>query len=147
MTMKGKKANPGAKRNVWKIVSVVFISLFILILLWGITNLRSRPQFPEPTQEQTDMAVAVVTDDLQASGDSIDNYEVSVANRMIGFIGRPGPRNGMPGLKPGGHPDMARVSGENIQVALRGNSTGHLYIVDLESGSIVMHSFTEWFNG
>jgi len=140
--MKGKKANPGAKRNVWKIVSVVFISLFILILLWGLMNLRSRPQFSEPTQEQIDMAGAIVAGDLRASGDSIDNYEVSVTKRMVGFIGRSRPGNGMPGMK-----HMASTNGmRNLQVSLRGNSTGHLYIVDLESESIVMHSSTEWFD-
>ena len=143
MTMKGKKANPGAKRNVWKIVSVVFVSLFILILLWGLMNLRSRPQFSEPTQEQIDMAGAIVAGDLRVSGDSIDNYKVSVTNRMVGFIGRPGPMSGMPGMK-----HIASTNGmmRNLQLSLRGNSTGHLYVVDLESESIVMHSFTEWFN-
>lgn len=147
MIMNKKKAKPGEKRNIWKIVSVVFISLFILILVWGMINLRFRTHFPEPTQEQIDMAGAVVSEDLQAAGDSIDNYEVSVTNRMIGFIGRPGPGNGMPGRVPGNHHDMSGASGKNIQMSLRGNSTGHLYIVDLESESILMHSFTEWFNG
>jgi hypothetical protein len=142
MIMKGKES--GKERNIWKLVSVVFIAMFILILVWGLISLRSRPQFLEPTSEQVDMARNVVAQDLQTMGDSIDDYEVIVTDRMVGFIGMPGPRNGMPGIKHMGPPNGMRM--RNLQVSLRGNSTGYLYIIDLDSEGIAMRSFTEWFN-
>lgn len=136
----------GSRRNTWKIISVVFIVLFILILLWGLINVRPRYQFIEPTQDQIDMAKTVVANDLQVRGDSIDNYDVDVTNRVVGFIGRPRQGNGRPDIKPMEFPDRMSSLGSNIQVSLRGNSTGYVYIVDLDSEKILMRSFTEWFD-
>jgi hypothetical protein len=143
MIMKNKRGNSGKERNVWKMVSIVFIALFILILAWGLMNTRSRPAFTEPTQEQIDMAKGVVAQDLQARGDSIDNYEVLVTNRIVGLFGRPHLSNEEPAIEPFGKMGNFR----NLQVSLRGNTTAYLYIVDIGSGKVVMRSFTEWFNG
>ena len=146
MVMKIKKVNSGRERNVWKIVSLVFIALFIVILVWGLNNMRPRPTFTEPTQEQIDMAKAIAAQDLQAKGDSIDNYEVFVTNRIVGFIGEPQldkERHAIGQINMPGEVGNFR----NLQVSLRGNSTAYLYLVDIGSGKIVMRSFTEWFNG
>jgi len=146
MIMKNKKGNSGKERNVWKMVSVVFITLFILILAWGLMNTRPRPTFTEPTQEQIDMAKSIVAQDLQARGDSIDNYEAFVTNRVVGFIGQPHPGNEGPDVRQINHlGEMENF--RNLQVSLRGNSTAYLYLVDADSGEILMRSFTEWFNG
>jgi hypothetical protein len=144
---KGKKGNSGKERNVWKMVSVVFIALFILILAWGLMNTRPRPTFTEPTQEQIDMAKAIVAQDLRARDDSIDNYEVFVTNRIVGIFDRLRPSNEGPAIKqikPPGEMENFR----NIQVSLQGsNSTSYLYIVNIDSGKILMRSFTERFDG
>lgn len=142
--MKNKKGNSGKERNVWKIVSVVFIALFILILAWGLMNTRPRPTFTEPTQEQIDMAKTIVAQDLQARGDSIDNYEVFVTNRVVGLFYRH-PSDEGPATKqinPPGEMENFR----NLQVSLRGNSTAYLYLVNIDSEKILMRSFTEWLN-
>jgi len=144
-----RKTRPATERNVWKLVAIVFIALFAIVLAGGLLQmrLRSHPfmaQFPEPTQEQIELAKGIVAADLTLKGDSIDNYDVLVMNRMVGFlvrrpedgkrfIGQPVPGPGMMGPA-------------NIQVSLRGNSTGYLYIVDMESQKIIMRSFTEWFD-
>lgn len=140
--MESKKA--GRERNVWKITSVVFIALFVIILLWSMLSLRPRYDFSEPTQEQIDMAESIVAQDLQSMGDSIDNYEVSVTDRMIGFMGRHEMMDGMPGMRHGGFPD--EMSMRNLQISLRNNSTGYLYIVNMDSERVMMRSFTEWFD-
>jgi hypothetical protein len=140
--MKGRKGNSRKERNMWKMVSLVFIALFILILAWGLMNTRPRPTFTEPTQEQIDAAKTIVAQDLQARGDNISNYEVFVTNRIVGLFGMPHPSNEEPAInhiKPGDF--------RNIQVSLRGNTTAYLYIVNIDSGKILMRSFTEWFNG
>jgi hypothetical protein len=146
MIMKKSATKNSGQRNIWKIVSVVFIALFILILAWGVFGLRQKPNFTAPTEDQIDLAKTVVAEDLHTMGDSIDNYEVFVTNRIVGFIGKSHQRNGMHGMKPLGCPNMMGCSGRNIQVALKGNSSGYLYIVDMDSGKISMKSFTEWFN-
>jgi hypothetical protein len=147
--MKGKKSGKVERPddgNVWKIVSVVFIALFIVILLWAIIGIRQTPHFDEPTLEQADVARSVVAQDLLASGDSIDNYDVSVTNRMLGFVGRHHPRNGVSIMEPESFLDMQNCLGRNLQVSLRGNSTGYVYTVDVDEQKILMKSFTEWFD-
>jgi hypothetical protein len=139
-----RKKNDSDQRNVWKIVSIVFIVLFVLILIWGIANVRSRNPFTELNQGQIDMAKKVVAEDLESIGDSIDNYEVYVTNRPVGFIDRP-QGNGRPG-NPIMFPDKDNNL-SNVQVSLRGNSSGYLYIIDMGSEKVLMRSFTEWFNG
>ena len=142
--MKSKRTNPGKERNVWKILSLVFIALFILILAWGLMNSRPVQRFTEPTQEQIDMAKSIVAQDMQSMGDNISNYEVSVTNRIMGFIGEPmlGGRSAMRQFNLPIGPENFR----NLQVSLRGNATVYLYIVDIDSEKVVMRSFTEWFS-
>jgi Na+-transporting methylmalonyl-CoA/oxaloacetate decarboxylase gamma subunit len=145
MAMKNKKASRVKEINAWKMVSAVFIVLFVLILAVGFIHPRIRPAFTEPTQEQASMAESIVAQDLQARGDSISNYEVSVTNRIVGFIGEPYPGNerlAMRQFSLPGEPESFR----NIQVSLRGNTTAYLYIVDIGSEKVVMRSFTEWFS-
>ena len=149
MKMKNKKprkGNSGKERNVWKIVSMVFIALFIVILAWGLMSTRPRPTFTEPTQEQMNMAETIVAQDLQAKGDNISNYEVFVTNRIVGLFGIPHPSNEEPAINQIKSPGEAG-NFRNIQVSLRGNTTAYLYIVNIDSGKILMRSFTEWFNG
>jgi hypothetical protein len=145
MAMKNKKSSRAKERNVWKIVSAVFIMLFVLILALGFINPRPRPAFTEPTQEQISMAESIVAQDLQARGDNISNYEVSVTNRVIGFIGEPYPGNTMPAMRQFNLPGEAG-NFRNLQVSLRGNTTAYLYIVDIDSEKVAMRSFTEWFS-
>lgn len=143
IAMKDKKSSMGNQRNVWKIVSIVFIALFIVVLIWGQMNLRSRHHFAEPTQEQIDSAKSIVSRDLQAMGDSMDNYQVSVTNRIMGFIGGPRPDE-MPPM--GQIMPLETESSGNLQISLRSNTTNYLYLVDIDSGKILMRSFTEWLN-
>jgi hypothetical protein len=144
MKTKSKASSREKERNIWKMVSVVFIVLFIIILAWGLTNIRPRPSFTEPTQGQIDMAESIVAQDLQARGDNISNYEVSVTNRIIGFIGEPHTWIERPSIR---EIDTQGEAGfDNLQVSLRGNSTAYLYIVNTDSEKIVMRSFTEWLS-
>jgi len=144
--MKGKRdRHPDGK--LWKIVSVIFIALFIAILLWAFTGMRPEHRFDEPTLVQAETAKALVAQDLLAGGDSIDNYDVLVTNRMLGFIGRSHPRNGMPPMRHEPCLERGTCPARNLQVSLRGNSTGYVYTVDIDEQRIMMKSFTEWFDG
>jgi hypothetical protein len=139
MIMPAKKSSPGRERNPWKIVSIIFIFLFIAILAWGILALRTKPVFAQITEEQITLAEGVVAQDLESRGDSIESYEVSVTNKAIGFFDGHHRPNGMPCMKGG----MCQQR-KGVQVSLRSNSSTHLYIVDLESKKVLMRSLTEW---
>ena len=137
-----KRTRP--QRNIWKTVSVIFILLFVSIIAWGLLSLGSRPVFAELTEEQITLARDIVAEDLESSGDSIDNYEVSVTKRMIGFVGRGHHLNGGPYWKPVGTDKAPCNMRGGVQVSLRNNYSGHLYIVDTQSRRVLMRSFTEW---
>ena len=129
----------------WKIISVVFISLFVLVVLFGIINTRFRMSLTEPQNEPTpnqiDLAKSIVAQDLQSRGDNISNYDVVVMNRMVGFINSP-----HPGERVMGSPMPVPIDPVDIQVSLHGNTTSYLYIINPDSQKVVMRSFTEWLS-
>ncbi|MEM5812677.1 MAG: hypothetical protein QW286_03085 [Candidatus Aenigmatarchaeota archaeon] len=142
--MKNKKPFHSKETNIWKLVSAVFILLFVFVLVLWFFSPRPRPAFIELTQEQKDIAKAIVTQDMQARGENISTYEIFVTNRAVGFIGKPRPDN-FYGPRPSRCPEgICRM--ESVQVLLHTNSTSYLYIVDINKGKILMRSFTEWLN-
>lgn len=134
------------ERNPWKLVSIVFIILFISIIAWGIIDVNSRPLFDPTTDNQVDMAKAIVAQDLISKGDNIGNYDVSVTKRIVGFINGHNMPDGMPCMRHMEPSDGGCNFRSSIQVSLRGSNSGHLYIIESESGKILMHSFTEYPN-
>jgi len=115
--------------NVWKVVSVVFIFLFILVIIGGV-YFRIPPHFRGqlniPTQDQIDSAKATIAKELQKDGDDIQNYQVAVSENIRGLGRMTPPRN-------------------ILQVSLQKNSTMHLFLIDVDSGEILMHSRTEFY--
>ena len=130
------------KMNVWKIVAVVFIILFCAALVGGLFRIsRPRSPFMAPTQEQIDSAKAIVAWELEKSGDDIKNYDVVVSN-MIGKFNDIG--MGVSPRPPGRQNAVGIHEGKVIHISLHGNSTSHFYLIDIDSGKIIMHSLTEW---
>jgi len=108
------------KRNIWKIVSLIFIALFVIVVAAGfllVSHFRSN--LLPPTSEQVTAAEAIVAQDLAANGDDIANYEVTVSPTA-----------------------RKRTSQTILQVRLTQNATEHLYLLDLESSTILVHSQT-----
>ena len=129
------------KINVWKIVAVVFIILFCAALIGGLFRMSyPRPSFMAPTQEQIDSAKAIVAQELAKKGDDINNYEVVVSNLIGEFKD----------IRIGVYPKPSRQAppgtpvGNVIHISLHSNSTSHFYLIDIDSGKVIMHSLTEW---
>ena len=130
--------------NLWKIVAVVFIVLFGLALAGGLFRIyHAVPPMSVPTQEQMDSARNVVAQELAKSGDDIGNYEVTISSmirkldRMLPMFIR------MEGPEGSGFSQEIR-DGNTIHVSLQSETKTHFYLVDIDSGKIIMHSFTEW---
>lgn len=133
------------KKNVWKIISIVSIVLFCLMLIGGLIRVyHFRSFFSTPTQEQIDSVKAIVAQELQNKGDDIDNYEITVSNRIINFDRMVRSQGFVEIEYPEGIFDRIRYPEAAIQVSLVKNSTMHLYLIDANSGKVVMHSFIEW---
>ncbi len=144
--MKKKNTAAQEKKNVWKIVSIAFILLFISIIAIGATRLHTRPSFSELTQEQKDLAISIVEADFQTIG-NIEDYKVEASQSIIAFMSKKPIPNGIPDRN---HTEwlMKKTDSLNkpVQVSLRNESTVYMYLVDTETQEVIMRSFTEWLN-
>jgi len=117
MTKKQRKK----ERNPWKIVSLVFIVLFIAMLSLGAIRAHSyQSEFVAPTPEQVDAVQAVISDTLESNGETIDDYEIVVSTHVRKF-----------GLD---------KSQNILQVMLHKGTEHQWYLVDVDSGEIVTRS-------
>ncbi len=109
--------------NRWKIVSLIFIALFAVLLIVSMVRFsHSRPPLTPATPEQMESAKAIVEQDLQANGDNISNYKIEAASEL-GHIGE-------------SQKSLLRVAAEN-------DTSRHFYLVDVETGKIVLHDSSE----
>jgi hypothetical protein len=139
------KAKGGKTMNIWKIVAVVFIVLFCLALAGGLFRIYHSGPLPNaPTHEQMDSAKAIVAQELANNGDDISNYEVTVSTQIRRLERGSAPFFGMEGPEGSQGFAVEMPAGNTIHVSLRSNSTTHFYLVNVDSGKIIMHSFTEW---
>jgi hypothetical protein len=118
---KGNKMVPPTKRSILKIISLTVVVIFIVIIVIGL--LKEHYEKPSVKLTENDLLAAkdVVSTALQARGDDISNYEFTASSqiRIIG-IGK----------------DFARL----VQACLSNNQTRHVYLIDLNSKNIMMHS-------
>jgi len=122
-----KMAKAKPIRNVWKIVAIVFILLFVAALAAGYFRAhRFKSSFKATTPDIADFAKAVVATELKANGEDIANYEVHIGNK-VRKVNREG------------------VSTNIMHVSLQNDSTRQAYLVDLTNGEVVMHSKTEYY--
>ncbi|MBI4140234.1 hypothetical protein HY485_00185 [Candidatus Woesearchaeota archaeon] len=117
-------------KNIWKIISMSFIALFCLFLIFGLVRVyHFKSAFAKATPEQISLAKELVTQKLARQGDDISKYDFKVSN----FIRRPG--------------RAGRTNVENaIQVSLKNDSTAQLYIIDIDKKSILLYSKTEFYD-
>jgi len=115
--------------NVWKVVSVIFIFLFILVLVSGLFRVQDfKGSFKTPTQDQIEYAKAIVARELQNQSDDINNYQFIISEDIRRF-------------------DRITPSKNIIQVSLQKNSTMQMFLIDIDSGEVLMHSKTEFYGG
>ena len=149
--MKNKAQTKGKERgmermNMWKVVAIIFLALFGLALAGGVFRIfsaHSGPPMNVPTREQMDSARAIVAQELLANGDDISNYEVTVSSMIRRFDRVPPMFNMMKGPEDQRFDENMSL-GNTIHVSLESDTKTHFYLVSIDSGKIIMHSFTEW---
>jgi len=111
----------------WKGVAIAFIVVFCIIVVFGIIRFyHFEPPRAAANPSQIDLAEKVVAQDLSSRGKNISNYKIQVSGMARGFA-----RDG--------------VSKSIIQVSLYDKSRRHLYLIDADSGQMVMHSETTFY--
>ncbi len=104
--------------NIMKITSIVVIAIFILIIIIGVAKeYVFESKFVKLTELQIASAKAVVTSALQNDKDDISNYHFFVSQKMK-------------------HHNADKI----IEVCLNNNSTRHIYLIDVNSLEIILHS-------
>ena len=111
----------------WKGIALAFIAVFIVIIVFGLVRFYTfQPHHFAAQPVQTSLAEKAVADDLNQRGDNLSNYKVQISDMARGFT-----RDGM--------------NKNIIQVSLSDGSIRQIYLVDSDSGQIVMHSETTFY--
>lgn len=124
--MREKKAS---KQNLsyskWKVVSIAVIVLFALFVVVGIIKAyHFRQPFTQATQSQAAHAKGIAIKKLQSMGENASNYEIRAAEKIRKFR-------------------MGNNSRSIMQVLFYSNKTMHVFLIDLESDELILHSKTE----
>ena len=122
-----KQKKEEKQKIIWKIVAIAVIAIFGVLIIGGLIKAHYiRSSFVKPTQAQIDYAAKIATEKLQSMGENVSAFQIQTGKRM-----RTHKENG--------------VSRTIIQVSFSNNSTTHIYLVDVNSGEVLLHSETETF--
>ena len=115
------------KMKAWKIVSVIVIMMFILVVIGGLIKAyHFKSSFAKPTQAQVDDAEKIAAKQMQSSGANVSAFQMHAGNKMRKF-------------------SDDGVSRNIIDVLFSSNSTMHNYLIDLNSGTVLLHSETDFY--
>jgi zona occludens toxin (predicted ATPase) len=118
------------KTSLWKIISIVFIVLFAAILIGGLLKAyHFRSSFKPATAAQIDSAKTIAISSLASQGENVSSY-VFRASDNIRPIGA-----------------GSEYTPSTIEVSLYNESVRNLYIIDVDSGSILMYDRMEFYDG
>ena len=136
-----EKISEVPKRNVWKIISIICILIFIAILISGL--IRSS-HFREKTNKASDAQIAtaknIATSDLISRGETIDNYQFKSSGMIRSMEKRPR----------GIDKTDNRTYNENsniLEVYFYNNTTINSYIINVDTGSILVYTKTVFNDG
>ena len=121
------KEQPKKEKKTWKIVAITVIIIFALVVIGGVIKAyHFRSSFARPTQAQIDDAAKIATRQLQATGANLSSFQLHVGSHMKKFSDE-------------------GVARSIIDVSFANNSTMHSYLVDLNSGAVLLHSQTNFY--
>ena len=118
-----KKKNNG-KQKIWKIVAISVIAAFAVLVIIGIIKAHYiKSSFVKPTSAQISYATKIASDKLKSTGADVSSFQVQAGRKMHIMHD-----NG--------------VSRTTIPVSFYNNSATHTYIIDINSGEVLLHSET-----
>ena len=118
-------ASSNKGRKVWKIVAIMVVVVFAALIVGGIMKAHYiRASFVKPTQDQVDYATKIATEKLESTGENASAFQIKAGDMMRK------------------QPDDT-ASRTIIQVSFYNNATTHTYLIDVNSGEVLMHSETE----
>ena len=114
-------------KKIWKITAIAVVVLFAVIILGALIKANYiRSSFVKPTQAQINYATKIATEKLQSMGGNASAFHIQAGGRMRRL-----------------HDDGAART--TMQVSFYNNSTTHTYLIDVNSGEILLHSQTDTY--
>lgn len=112
-------------KRIWKITAIAVIVVFALLMAGSLIKVYYfRSSFIQPTQAQIDYATKIATEKLKSSGGNLSMFQIHVGSRMRRS-----------------HEDGGNIT--ILQVSFINNATSHIFLIDVISGKILLHSETE----
>jgi len=118
------------KTNVWKVISIICIILFIAILIGGLLKAyRFKSSFKSATTVQIDSAKTIAINNLASQGENVSNYMFRVSDNIMPMgVG-------------------SEHNNSTIEVSLYNESVRNVYLIDVNSGNILMYDRMEFYDG
>ncbi len=116
-------------RNIWKVLAIVFVVLFIVIMAVGILRSHRFREHPaQLTAAQIDSAKNLALSDMKIRGTLPANYTI----KTFGFV-RP--------------IENDKIKRNVTEVSIYTTNSKTTYIIDVNSEKIIVYSKTEFFDG
>ena len=114
-------------QRVWRIAAIAVVVVFAVLMVGGLIKAHYiRSSFAKPTQAQIDYATKIATEKLKSSGGNSSMFQIRVGSRMRRL-----------------HEDGANRT--IIQVSFNNNVASHTYLIDVNTGEVLLHSETDTY--
>ena len=114
-------------QRIWKIVAIAVIVVFVLLILGGLIKAYYfRSSLIKPTQAQIDYATKIATEKLQSMGVNSSAFQIEVGRKMRRL-----------------HQEGTERT--IMQVSFYNNVTSHTYLIDVNTGEVLLHSETDTY--
>jgi hypothetical protein len=121
------------KRNIWKLLSILFIVLFLFVVLGGVWRAyHFKHSFTKATSTQTDVARNLAISDLTNKGINTNGLAFRISDEI-----RKNPMD----------KDYNKNSTQILEVSAYNASERHMYIIDINSAKILVYSKTQFYDG
>lgn len=115
------------KTNFWKIFSLIFIGVFLVVVILGLLRLyHFKSSFEKSTSDEAKTAESAIYNYMELNGRNISADRIKAFDRVTRM-----PFNGS--------------EKKMIGVMVFDNAAEEMFLVDIESNEIMMHSKTEFF--
>jgi len=112
-------------RRLWKIVAIAVILIFAVIIGIGLIKAHYLgSSFIKPSQSQMDYAEKIAKEKLQSAGVDLSAFKIETGKKMRVF-------------------HKGNSTKTVMQVSFYNNATTHTYLVDINSGKVLLHSETD----
>ena len=116
------------KHGIRKVVAILVVIIFVLLIVGGLIKAHYiRKSFAKPTQQQVDSAAKIAKESLKSEGMDPAMFQMQSGSRLRVVK------------------DERGVQKLIMQISFYNNSANHVYLIDVNSGKILLRSETDFY--